>query len=171
MLTGIEQRIIVFNIVCEWLIGQLLQLVHLAKQTVHFRNLQHATGQTQPRLNALDARQLLCQIFWLLLVTVQTQRDSFIRQQTWQPTAQLCSALTIATGRATIHGPAALHQPARRVQGELAPARVFEFFEELLGRGFAHVFVVLTDLHQRAQSSSSASSEARKVLVDWRGAA
>ena len=150
MLTGIEQGIVGLSVFCDGLIGQVLQLVHLTVQTVNFGDVQHPTRQTQPCLNSLDAWQLLGQVFRLLLVAVQTQCDGFIRQQARQPAAQLCSTLTIATGGATVHGPAAVHQPARRVERELAPARVFEFFKELLRCGFAHVFVVLTDLHQWA---------------------
>ncbi|MND97790.1 hypothetical protein D3C80_901200 [compost metagenome] len=103
----------------------------------------------QPDLDAFDARQLLGQVFRLLLVTLQLQRSGFFAQQARQPAAQLRSALAIATGVA-VGGPGAGQQPARGGQGEQAPARVFEFFEELLGRGFAHVFIVQAGLDQRA---------------------
>ena len=45
------------------LISQYRQLIQLAVQTVQFRDFQHVARQTQPGLNALDARQLLGQVF------------------------------------------------------------------------------------------------------------
>ncbi|MNQ95014.1 hypothetical protein D3C85_1105540 [compost metagenome] len=91
---------------------------------------------------------MLGQVFRLLLVTLQLQRSGFFAQQAWQPVAQLRGALAIATGVA-VGRPGAGQQPARGVQRELAPAWVFELFEELFRRGLAHVFIVHTGLNQR----------------------
>jgi len=62
---------------------------------------------------------------------------------------KLRSALAVAA-HVTFGRPGASQQPARRAQREQAPARVFEFFEELFRRGFANVFIVVTGLDQRA---------------------
>lgn len=56
------------------LVGQLRQFVQLAVQSIHFRDFQHVARVVQPDLDALDARQLLGQIFRLLLIALQLQR-------------------------------------------------------------------------------------------------
>ena len=69
----------------------------------------------QPGLDAFDARQLLGQVFRLLLVALQLQGDGVVGQQAWQPVGDLRSALAVAT-HITLGRPGAGQQPAREVE-------------------------------------------------------
>ena len=82
---------------------------------IQFWNLQQVTGMVQPGLQTLDARQLLGQVFRLLLVARQAQGDGFVGQQAWQPVGDLGGALAVAAHVAVL-GPGAGQQPARSVQ-------------------------------------------------------
>jgi len=101
--------------ISDRLVGQLRQLVQFAVQTVQLRNIHHVTRMVQPGLDAFDTRQLLGQVFRLLLVARQLQGDGIFGQQAWQPVGDLRSALTVAT-HVAVGGPSAGEQPSRQVQ-------------------------------------------------------
>jgi hypothetical protein len=106
----------VFNIIGDRLIGQSCQLVQFTVQAIQFWNLQQVTGMVQPGLQTLDARQLLGQVFRLLLVARSDAgrrlRPTAGAAASWRPGQR---TLAVAAHIA-LQGPGAGQQPAGRVQ-------------------------------------------------------